>query len=120
MIHCFFLDIYEHILSHFAHSRLSITHSGRRIPIYRTEVTLSIYEHIAHIPPLCHAYHGIIYRRIPMWVVLTEYFPDDTSGFFMCGIATYTEFMHSKEYTPMYRLESIAYIRQGPGDNYRH
>ena len=39
MIYCFFFDISKHVLRNLTHTRLGITHCGRRIGIDRTEIT---------------------------------------------------------------------------------
>jgi hypothetical protein len=69
---------------------------------------------------LGHAYKGVIEGKIAVGMVLSHSVPHDT-GAFLCGrIGTQPQFPHRKEEPPMYRLEPVPYIRQGPAHNYRH
>ena len=55
-----------------------------------------------------------------MWVILPQYFPYGIStftGWFVKGV---TRLIHRIEYTTMYGLKTITYIRKSTRDNDRH
>ncbi len=71
MIDGILIDIGQHFLSDLTHLGLGITHRRRAIAIYGTKVTLTVYKHVPKAPFLGHTHHGIIDRRIAMWVIFT-------------------------------------------------
>ena len=55
-----------------------------------------------------------------MRVVLSEHFPDDAGAFLVGTPVAKSEFRHTKEYPPVYGLESVAHIGQRPTYDNRH
>ena len=55
-VHGVLLKVVHDMLSHLRESALRVTHSGRRVTVHRTKVTLSVHKHVAHVPVLSHAY----------------------------------------------------------------
>jgi len=55
-----------------------------------------------------------------MGMVLSQYFTDDTGGFFVGRVGANAHVLHGKEDAPVNRFEAIANIRDGAGDNDTH
>ena len=55
-----------------------------------------------------------------MGMVFTQYLPDDSGGFLKGLIVAEPKLMHSIQHPAVYRLQSVTYIRKGPGDNDGH
>ena len=72
------IDILHHFHSDFRHTGFGITHCRRTVTIHGTEVTMSLYQHVAVAEVLCHTNHGIIYGCITVRMILTDYFTNDT------------------------------------------
>lgn len=72
------VEVDEDFLGEFTQSCFGVTHGGRRVSVHGTEVTLSIYQRVAHHPFLGQSYHGKIDGRVAVRMVLTEYFADDS------------------------------------------
>jgi hypothetical protein len=53
-------------------------------------------------------------------MVFTQHFTDDAGGFTVGSIGTDSHIVHRIENPAVNWLETIASIRQGPGDDYTH
>ena len=71
-----FFNIGKHFVGDFRHANFGITHGRRRIAIYRTEVALTIYQHITHRKRLRHTDNGLINRAVAVWVIFTNHIAD--------------------------------------------
>ena len=114
------LDIAKHLLRQLRETCLCITHSSCTITVHRTKVTLSIYQHITHIPWLCHTHQCTIDTTIAVRVILTHYLTHDTRRFLRWLIAGITQLMHSIQYTTVYWLKTVAHIWQSSCYNHTH
>jgi len=76
-----FVQIRQQFLCDWGEARLGVTHSCGAITIDRTKVALTINEWVAHGEVLGHTHHGVVDRRVTMWVELAEHLPDNTSAF---------------------------------------
>ena len=62
--HGLLVDIRQHLQGDLGHSRLCITVSSRRVAVYRTEVTLTVHQHIPHGEILRQTHQRIIDRSV--------------------------------------------------------
>ena len=79
-VHRFLLQILHHGLAHQRESGLGVTHCGCAVAVHRAEVTLTVHEHIAHIPLLGHTHQGAINTRVAVGVILTQHLTHDTGA----------------------------------------
>ena len=112
------IEVVHDVFTHLGKTALCITHSSRRVAIHRTEVTLSVDESISHIPFLTHTNQGAIYRRVTMWVVLTEHLTYNTRTFLIWFVTGVSNSQHTVKNTAVHRLETITYIREGTSHNH--
>ena len=103
-IDCFFVNIAQHFKRNLAHPCFGITHGSGAVTVHRTEVTMTVNEHVAVTPPLCHPNHRFINGRITMWVIFTHNITGNTGRFFMCFIRCHTQLIHTIKNTAMYRF----------------
>ena len=54
------VEVVHDVLTHLRESALRVTHGGRRVAVYRSEVTLTVNQRVAHVPLLGHTYEGTI------------------------------------------------------------
>ena len=99
-----FLNIGKHCFCYARHTDFCITHCCRAVTVDRTEVAVTVYEHIARREVLCQADGSIVYRSVTVRMVLTEYFPDDTRRFFVRLVRCHACFMHRVQDAAMYRF----------------
>ena len=119
-VHRFLGQVPEHFLGKAGHAGFRVSHGGRAVPIDGPEVALSVHHGIAQGEILCHADHRVVDGRIPVRVVLTEYFPDHARALLVGRTGAHALLVHGVEDATVYRLESIPYIGQRSADNHRH
>ena len=114
------LYVNHHLLGNLLHAGFGVTHGGRAVTVYGSEVSLTVYQRVAHNPILGETRHGVINGGVPVWMVLTQYFTHNSGRFFCRAVGKDTCVPHGVEDTPVHRLETVSHIRQGAGDNHRH
>ena len=119
-IHGFLVDILQHELGNLRHANFRITHSSRWVTIDRTEVAVTISQHIAHGEILRHADDSIINGCITMRMIFTQNFADDTRRLLVGLAGTHTGFLHGVEDTAVYRLQAVPHIWQGTRHDNAH
>jgi hypothetical protein len=102
------------------HAHFGVPHGGRVVAVDRTEVALTIHQHVAQREGLCHAHDGVVHRQVAMRVVLTDYITDDTRRFLVRFVPVIAEFVHRKEHAAMYRLEAVTHVRQRSAYDHAH
>ncbi len=73
-----FVDVSQQFKAHGRHAGLGITHRGRCVPVYATEVALTVYQLIAHRKVLRHAGHCVIHGNVTMRVIFAEHLAYDS------------------------------------------
>ena len=116
----FFFDIRQHFMGNFFHADFGITHGCRGQAVDRTEVALTVDQYITHGEVLRHADDGVVNGYIAVGVVFTDNVADDTRRFFIGGIPVVFQLVHRVQHAAVYRLETVADIRQGSTHNHAH
>jgi hypothetical protein len=65
-------------------------------------------------------HNGVVNRAVTVWVIFTDYVPDDTGRFFVWFIPVVTQYIHREQNATVHRLQSITNIWQRTSDNYGH
>ena len=102
------------------HADFGITHGRGVVAVYRAEVALAVYQHIAHGEVLRHAHNGVVYGDVAVRVVFTNHIADNTRRFFIRPVPVVVQFVHGVQYAPVHRLEAVAHIGQGAPHNHAH
>ena len=110
-----FFEIAEHGHSGRRELRLGVSHRSRRIPVYRSEVSMSVNKRRIERIVLCHMHQRIVYRAVSVRMVFTHRITDDTGTFSVWRIRRQPELVHSVEYPSLNRLQSVSDIRKCPG-----
>ncbi len=115
------IQVFQHQVADLGQACLGVAHRGCVVAVDGAEVALAVDEHIAQAEILGHAHHGIVHGRIAMGVVLTQHFTDDTGALFVGLVVCKTQIaVHRIENAAMDRLQAVAHVGQGPGDDYAH
>ena len=101
-------------------TRLGVAHRGRAVAVDGVKVALPIHQRVAQRKILRHARHGLIDRRVAVWMVLAQYLTHDARRLFVGGIGPQAQLVHSIKDAALDRFETIASIRQGTGDDDAH
>ncbi len=97
-----------------------VAHGRRGVAVDRAEVALAVDQRVAHREILRHARHGVVDRHVAVRVVLAEHFADDAGRFLVGGVGADAHVVHGIQDAPVDRLEPVARIRQGAGDDHAH
>ena len=109
-VHRLLVDITQHLFRQPVQTGLGVTHGRGAVAIHASHVTLSVHQGIAHAPVLGQSHHGIVYRRVAVWVVLTQHFSHDSGGFLMGLVGRVTQLRHPEKDAAVHRLESVAHV----------
>ena len=110
-IHRILFDIGHHLIGDLLHAGLRITHGGRAVAVDRTEVTLTVHQHVAHAPLLSHTHHRFVHRGVAVRVELTEHITDDSGRFTMRFIGIEVQLAtHIVEDSSVHRFQSVPHI----------
>ena len=118
--HGLLVDIRQHFQGDLGHSCLCITVSSRRVAVYRTEVTLTVHQHIPHGEILRQTHQRIIDRSVTVGVIATQHSTDGIGALMVCLIGCQPLFEHGIENTAVYRFQTVTHVRQCTGNNDRH
>ena len=97
-----------------------VTHGCCVIAVYRTKVTLAVYQHVAHREVLRHTNNRVIDRLVSVGVVFTNHVTHNTGRLFVGPVPVVVELVHRKEHPAMHRFEAIPRVWQGPPHNHAH
>ena len=111
---CLFLDILKKIACNLRQTRLGITHSRRRISVHRTVITMHFNQNLTVFPVLRHTNHGIIDRRITVWVEIPHDVPDRLGRLAVALVKGIAILIHRIKNTTLNRLQAITNIWQSP------
>src|SRR5437762_1095281 len=92
----------------------------RRIAFDRTEISLTVDTRFAHRPRLRHMHERRINHRLAVRMIVTARVTTNLCAFTMLPIREEREIMHCIEDASLRWLESVARIRQCPGNDHRH
>src|SRR3546814_14362098 len=90
------------------HAHFGVTHGRREIAVDRTEVALTVDEHVAHREVLRHAYHGVVDRGVAVRMVFTDHVADDARRFLVRLVDIVAELLHREQPAAVHRPEASA------------
>jgi len=99
---------------------LGVTHGGRRIAFHGTEVALPLDEGLPHGPGLGHVNEGGVDRLVTVGVIVTHGLADDLRALEMLAGRHDAELAHREEDASLGRLQAVAGIGKGSGNDDRH
>ncbi len=94
IINRFFFQIGQHFIGNARQAAFRITHGRGRITVNRTEVALSVHQHVAQRKLLGHTHHGVVNGRVTVRMIFTHDLADDTGGFFVGFVIAVAHFIH--------------------------
>ena len=102
------------------HARFGVTHRRRRIAFDRAEIALTIDQPLAHRPGLRHVHERRIDHGFAVRMIITARVAADFCALAMLPIGKKGEIVHRVENSSLRWLESVARVRQGARNDYRH
>ncbi|MNO50274.1 hypothetical protein D3C76_406450 [compost metagenome] len=102
-------------------TRFGVAHRGEGLGIVRrTPVALAVDQRIAVAERLGHQHHGFVAGRVAVRVELTEHVAHGTGGLLVLGVGVEPQLAHGVDNTPLYRLQTVADMRQGAVHDHVH
>ena len=114
------VDVLQHFHGDGGHAGFGVTHGGRAVAVDAAEVALAVDQRVAHGELLGHAHHGVIDSAVAVGVIFTQHFADETGALAMRRIRPQAHVVHGIEDAPVDRLEAVAGVGQGAGDDDAH
>ena len=97
-----------------------VPHGGWRVVVDRTEVAVTVNQRVAHRKILGHPHQRVIDRRVAVGVIFPQHFPHHPGAFPEGAIGRQTQLMHGIQNPAVYRLQTVAGIRQRPPHDHAH
>ena len=90
------IDIRQHFHRNFAKSCLCVPHGCGTVTVYRTKISMAVYQWITGGPFLCHINQCTINRTVTVGMIFTHGITYDTCTFSMWFIRSVIQFDHGK------------------------
>ena len=100
-IHCIVINIFEYLHGRRSHSRLGISHSGRRVGIDTAEVTLRVNERIPHTPFLAQPHECVVDSLVAVRMVVAPGIADDFGAFAVLASRPKIQIVHRGQYSSL-------------------
>lgn len=78
-----------------------------------TEISLTVFQRIAHGKILRHAHQRVIYRTVPVGMVFADDITDHTGAFLVRTGIGIRHLRLREQDTPVHRLETVARVGNG-------
>jgi hypothetical protein len=114
------VEVAQHLHREARELRFGVAHGSRGVVVDRAEVPLSVDERVAHREVLGEADERVVNRRVAVRVVLAHDLTDDAGALRLGACRPETELAHRIKDATVYRLETVASIRECPRDDHRH
>ena len=114
------VDIAEHFQRRARQARFGISIGRRRIAVDRTEIALAVDQRHAHGEVLRHPHHRVIDRLVAVRMVFTDHVADDARRFDVFLVRRVPLLVHRIQDAAMYRLQTVARVRQRPRHDHAH
>ena len=109
-----FVDIRQHLHGDSGQSGFRVTHRGRRVPVDRTEIAVSVHQRIMKRPVLRHIDQRAVNRRISVRMILTHRIADNTGALPVRLVRSVIELNHGPQHAALHRLQAVPDIRKSP------
>ena len=106
------VQVGEHLHGDLTQTCLGITHGRLLVTIDRTEVAVSIDQHVAHVEVLRQMDHGVVNGRVTMGMIFTHGIAHDTRRLTVRLVRAQVQLAHGVQDAALYRLETVTHIRQ--------
>ena len=114
------VDVGEQFVGHLRQPRLGIAHRRRGVGVHRAEIALPVDQRQAHRPVLRHPRERIVDAAVAVRVVFTHDVADDAGGLAVRLAGGEAAFVRAPQDAAMDRLQPVADVGQGAGDDDRH
>ena len=100
--------------------RLGVAHRRRPVAVHRAEVALALDQRQPHREVLRHAHQRVVDRLIAVRMVLAHHVADDARRLAERLVVGVAALVHGEEDAPVHRLQPVAHVGQGAGDDHAH
>ena len=105
------IDVSQHLFGNPCKPAFRISHRPRGVVVDTTEVSLSIYERVAHIKRLRHTDKSAVNRPITVWMIVLHHLPNDSGTFVIGAVRCEIYLAHSIDNPTRAGFEPVTYIR---------
>ena len=102
--HRFFFNVAQEFFGNLGHSNFRVSGGRGVVSVNRAEISLPVYECVAHGEILGHADNRVVYSHIPVRVIFAESISDNSGRFSIFGIMPEPHLIHRMEYSSMNRF----------------
>ena len=114
------LDVVEQVDGQRRQPHLGIAVGGRRVPVDRTEIALTIDERVTKREVLHHAHHRVVDGPVPVRMVSAEHVAHDRGALLGRPRRVQPLLPHRIQDPAMNRLQAVARVRQRPLHDHAH
>ena len=119
-VHGLFVQIGQQLVGDARHPHFGVTHGRGVVAVHRTEVALTVDQHVAHGEILRHPDDGVIHGAVAMRVIFTDYVTDHTGRFFIGLVPVVPQLVHCIQNAAVNRFQAITHIRQSSSYDHAH
>ncbi len=116
----FLVQVGQQFVADARHAHFRVTHGRRVVAVHRTEVALTVDQHVAQRKILRHAHDGVVHSGIAVRVILTDDVADNTCRLLVGLVPVVGKLVHGEQDAPVHRLEAVAHIGQSPANDHAH
>ena len=114
------VDVGEHLAGDRGQPRFGVAHGGGRVAIDGAEVSLAVDQRIAHREVLREPDERVVQGLVAVRVVLPHHLADDRCALAIRAGGRQAHLAHREQDAAMDRLEPVADVGQGTGDDHAH
>ncbi len=114
------VDVGQHLFGDEGQASLGVAHGRRVVAVDRAKVALAVDQHVAEAEVLGHADHRLVDGGVAVGMVLAQDLADDAGALFVGLVGPQAQVVHGVQDAAVDRLEAVAHVGQGAGDDDAH
>ena len=114
------LEVAEELVGDALHAHLGVPHRGRRVAVYRAEVSVAVDEREPEREVLGETHDRVVHRRVAVRMVLADHLADDARRLHVLRVPGVAELVHREEAAAVDGLQPVAGVWQRAPDDDAH
>ena len=109
-VHGLLVQVSQQLVRDARHTNFRVTHRRRVVAVDGAKVTLAVHQRVAQRERLRHTNDGVIDRRVPVRVILTDYVAHDTRRLLVGLVPVVGQLVHREKRATVHRLQAIPHV----------